>query len=453
MIVSRAEVQQAGTPLFKAAGWIEPRPTAVLATALTDGVVDELLVVEGQSVEKGQAVAKLISADRRLALEQAKATLLVHDKEVASAESDLRSAKLRFDQPLHLEAALADAQSSLAETEAALAKLPFQIDAAQANSAFAEKRLGLRRKAADSIAESLIQESERNYAAAKSELQQLEDQQPRLKKQVDAIERKRETAAQQLKLRIEESAKVAESEARLKSSEARRNQATLAVEQAQLDLDRTVVRAPISGRVLQLVAPPGTHVASVGVSPQGSSTIVRLYDPRMLQVRADVRLEDVLFVQPGQEVQLETPSSKTPLRGTVLQATSTANIQKNTLEVKVAIIEPPPTVTPEMLVTATFIAPPQPEQPGSAQQDRLLVPRSLVEKAAETSTVWTVDATNAARRRSIRLGSAGTDALVEVVEGLSPTDKLIVSGRERLTEGERVVVTGDDPSLGIGKGT
>ena len=28
--VSRAEVQQAGTPLFKAAGWVEPRPTSTI---------------------------------------------------------------------------------------------------------------------------------------------------------------------------------------------------------------------------------------------------------------------------------------------------------------------------------------------------------------------------------------------------------------------------------------
>jgi RND family efflux transporter MFP subunit len=451
VIVARAEVQQAGTPLFRAAGWIEPRPTAVLVPALTEGVIEELLVVEGQAVDKGEPVARLIDADRKLALKQAKATLAVQDSEVASAESELKSAKLRFEQPLHLQAALADAQSLLAETEAALAKLPFQIESAQANVDFSEKRLGQRKQAANAIAGSLIQESERDYTAAKSELQQLQDQGHRLKKQIEAIERKRDATAQQLKLRIEEAAKVAEAESRLKSAEARHAQACLTVEQAQLDLDRTVVRAPITGRVLQLVSPPGTHVASAGASPQGSSTIVKLYDPKLLQVRADVRLEDVSFVQPGQEVQIETPSSKAPLKGTVLQATSSANIQKNTLEVKVAITDPPPTITPEMLVTTTFIAPPRPEQPGSSQQERLLVPRSLVEKSGDAATVWTVDATSLARRRTIKLGQAGSDALVEVIEGLSPTDKLIVSGRERLTEGERVVVTGDDPTLGLGK--
>src|SRR5687767_12023526 len=48
VITSRLEIQSEGVPLFQAAGWVEPRPTATLVTALAEGVVDKLLVVEGQ---------------------------------------------------------------------------------------------------------------------------------------------------------------------------------------------------------------------------------------------------------------------------------------------------------------------------------------------------------------------------------------------------------------------
>src|SRR6266508_5678778 len=34
VMTTRSELQQEGTPLFQAAGWVEPRPTPVLATAL-----------------------------------------------------------------------------------------------------------------------------------------------------------------------------------------------------------------------------------------------------------------------------------------------------------------------------------------------------------------------------------------------------------------------------------
>src|SRR5437667_8044645 len=75
VVTTRAEIQQGGTPLFQAAGWVEPRPTPVLVTALAEGVVEELLVVEGQEIRAGQPVARLVEADARLALQAAEADL------------------------------------------------------------------------------------------------------------------------------------------------------------------------------------------------------------------------------------------------------------------------------------------------------------------------------------------------------------------------------------------
>jgi HlyD family secretion protein len=50
VVVTRAKVHQAAAPLFQAAGWVEPRPTPVLVSALAEGVVDQLLVVESQPI-------------------------------------------------------------------------------------------------------------------------------------------------------------------------------------------------------------------------------------------------------------------------------------------------------------------------------------------------------------------------------------------------------------------
>src|SRR5262245_57479152 len=44
VLSTRAEApQEAGTPLFQAAGWVEPRPTPMFVTALAEGVVEQLL--------------------------------------------------------------------------------------------------------------------------------------------------------------------------------------------------------------------------------------------------------------------------------------------------------------------------------------------------------------------------------------------------------------------------
>src|SRR5262245_57211796 len=60
VLASRAEGQMAGATLFQAAGWVEPRPTPSVVTALAEGVVEQLLVVEGQAVKAGEPVARLI---------------------------------------------------------------------------------------------------------------------------------------------------------------------------------------------------------------------------------------------------------------------------------------------------------------------------------------------------------------------------------------------------------
>jgi multidrug efflux pump subunit AcrA (membrane-fusion protein) len=452
VVVTRAEVHQAAAPLFQAAGWVEPRPTPMLVSALAEGVLDQLLVVEGQQIEANQPVARLIDADAKLALEQARAALALRTAELASAEADFRAARLRLEHPVHLQSVLAEAQSLLAKTETELASLPFLIQAADARVEFARQNLAGKQGAGEALAGRLVQQAQREYDIALAEWKELQARTPRLEREADALRQRRDALARQLELLIDETRQAAGSEAQVAVAEGRKRQAELEVQAAQLRLERMVVRSPAAGRVLSLVARPGSRV--MGIEPAGeqkANTIITLYDPQMLQVRADVRLEDVPLVQPGQPVRIETASASEPILGNVLHATSQADIQKNTLEVKVAITMPPATIRPEMLVTATFLAPEQPdaESQESEQRERLLAPRQLVESTDDGHTLWVADPSGVARRRRVRLGNAGTDALVEVVEGLRPTDRLISGGRERLDDGDRVTITGEDGSLGM----
>jgi multidrug efflux pump subunit AcrA (membrane-fusion protein) len=175
-----------------------------------------------------------------------------------------------------------------------------------------------------------------------------------------------------------------------------------------------------------------------------------MYDPERLQVRADVLLEDVPRVQPGQPVRIETAAAGKPLAGEVLFATSQADIQKNTLQVKVAIKSPPAVIKPEMLVRVTFLAPASDAPTQSAQSVRLFVPKSLVTTGPEGAFVWLADRTSGvARRRSVKLGTDADGELVEVTTGLTVADKLIAGGREGLSDAARIEVTGEETSLGL----
>ena len=451
VVVKRAEVQQAGTTLFQAPGWIEPRPTAISVAALAPGVIEELLVVEGQHVQKGEAIAKLMSIDAELNVQQAKNSLAIREGELKRAVAERDAAKIRLDNPVHLQVQLADAQSMLAKSQTELAKLPFLIDAAQANVQYTLSSVEGKRSAKGAISGNIIARAESDHAAALATLQELQQRQPHLQREADALNEKVTALKRQLVLLIEETRQLQEAEAKVQSAEALRDEAELQLRQAELALRRNVVRAPMDGRVLRLIAAPGTRV--MGLASNGShssSTVIEMYNPDRLQVRADVRLEDLPLVTPGQPVQIQTASSAEVIHGRVLQTTSSANIQKNTLEVKVELIQPPPTVSPEMLVTATFLAPvianPINE---TTETERLFVPDGLVRSGDSGPSVWVVDAAEIARQRSVELGGSSDDGLVEIRSGLNVTDKLIASGVEGLKPGSLVRVTGDDQIIGI----
>lgn len=452
VIMARADVQKAGKPLFQAAGWVEPRPTPVLVSALTEGVVEQLFVVEGQQVLAGDPVAKLLDVDARQARHQAEIAVRLREAELQSAQAQLEAAQLRLKHPVHLQAMLADAQSLLAQTNAQIAQLPFLIETARADVEYALLNLEGKQSAKDAIAARLIQQANTEWAAAKTKLRELEHRKPLLENQANALQKKVDALSTQLQLLIEENRQLKEAMAGVRVQEAKLAQARIDLEKTELNLERTFVRAPINGRVLSIVAHPGTRVMGLeSLTGQSSGTVISMYDPRMLQVRADVRLEDVPMVQPGQPVEIVTALSKEPIAGTVLMPTSSANIQKNTLEVKVAITDPPSSIRPEMLVTVTFLAPEQQASPDqeSQESERMLVPRQLVQTTQDGSRVWIVDSTGRARLQPVVLGNSESGSFVEVVEGVQPTDKLISSDVQGLQTGTRVVITGEDPTLGM----
>jgi len=292
--------------------------------------------------------------------------------------------------------------------------------------------------------------SERDSAAGV--LKEMQAREKRLPVEAAALRGRRDALSRKLERRVDEVRQVAEGEAGVKSARARLRGAKAARDAAVLRLDRMEVKAPASGRVLALVARPGTRMGGLAAAAfQDSSTVVTLYDPASLQARVDVRLDDVGKVLPGLKARIETAALPgVTLQGEVLLAGSQADVQKNTLAVKVAIHAPPAGLRPEMLCQVTFLSPARPAggTPKGGATARLLVPRQLIADGG----VWVVDQfAGVARLRAVEVGLTSGER-VEVLSGLSPQDRLIVGGREGLKDGTRVRVAGEDESLGIAAG-
>jgi HlyD family secretion protein len=402
VITAQMDVQSEGSPLFQAAGWIEPRPTPVLVTALTEGVVEKLLVVEGQQIKVGHIVAQLIQDDAKLAFQSSEADRELRRAEVAQAEAMLAVAR---------------------------AALPSQLLAARSKRSYLQEAYDSRKEIFErgALPRLTLPHTKSELDSAANAVVELEIRQGK----VDGIR------------------PFAEAEATVKIATARLKQPETAIAVAKLRLDRTIVKAPVDGQIIALVGKPGQRL--MGQSPLGhqeASTVVTMFDPTMIQVRADVRLEDVPKVHIGQCVFIDTPVTPDALEGVVLQMTSQADIQKNTLQVKVSVKSPPPTLRPDMLVQATFLAPPTREVGDADKQVlRVLIPKQFVESADGSTHVWAADLTGkVARKKAVKLGRSSGD-FVEVTQGLTPADRLITEGRQGLSDGQRIAVSHADAGV------
>jgi len=377
-----------GAVLFQASGWVEPDPYPVDATALVDGVVAEVLVLEGAKVEKGQLLATLIPEDFEL--------------ELAAASKELERRKSA--QEAHC--------AGVIRTTERMKALVAQKASAEAVRDAARDRLDrLERSGTRAV-------SERDIVDARLDLRRVEGL-------VTAAEaRIQETAAELNQLAYETVAMTHMIDA-----------GKVAVDQAQLALDRTRVTAPISGRVLRLMVHPGQK-RMLNMDSQESSTIAELYDPEKMQVRVDVPLADAAQLRVGQAARIRCNLLPDQVfHGEVTRIVGEADLARNTLQAKVRILDPSDALRPEMISRVEFLDSGG-ERPAAAPAGELTlwVPR----EAVDDGSAWVVDPdSKRLESRQLTLANETRDGRVRVREGLRPGE-LVVLSPSGLRAGQRV---------------
>ncbi|MDA7978531.1 MAG: HlyD family efflux transporter periplasmic adaptor subunit [Pirellulales bacterium] len=446
--LTRATAEPAGTKLFESSGWIEPRPTPIHVPALAEGVIKELLVVDDQELKAGDPVAKLINNDAQLALASAEADLRLRKAELDNAEAGYAAALTRFEQPVHLEAPLRQAEAELAKIATQLKNLPYEIRQAEAQREFAQRNYDGKEAARGAVVGRLIEKAEADLASAIAVVEALRERKTSWEAEHAALVKRRDALRALLDMLVDEIAARDQAAAQVKAAEARVCQAEVAVDESQLRLDRMTVYAPVDGRVYHLKGHLGAQVGGTTNSGgHASNSVITMYRPDRLQVRVDVRFDDVPKVKLGQEVLINNASISKPISGHVLYISSEADIQKNTLEVKVALSDVPEYFKPEMLVDASFLAMESSATQELSEEERIYVPRNLVQdRGGESPFVWLADQSEArARKIPIKLGTETPDGMVEVQSGLNRASRILATGFEGLEDGDRIRVIGDEP--------
>src|SRR5271166_5456286 len=145
-------------------------------------------------------------------------------------------------------------------------------------------------------------------------------------------------------------------------------------------LDATVIRAPVTGTILERSAEKGELVTSGFAStaeggPQG--LVVSLADLNDLQVELDIAQDDFARLNPRQKGVVTTdafPDRK--YDGVIAEMSPQANRAKATVQVKVQILKPDSFLRPDMNATVKFLA--DEGKATSSQPHGVFVPTSAV---------------------------------------------------------------------------
>lgn len=196
------------------------------------------------------------------------------------------------------------------------------------------------------------------------------------------------------------------------------------VESAQTQMDNTIIRAPVSGTILQRNVEKGEFVTT-GFSGAGGPKgfVVSLADLNDIEVELDINQSDFAKLHFGQKAIVFTdayPDRK--YNGEITEISPEANRQKATVQVKVKIRNPDDFLRPEMNATVQFQddrkqEPATPGEPSSLPL--VLVPKGAVRNGA----VWIIEA-GKAQKRLIR--PKGENSAGLKVEGLNGGETLIL---------------------------
>ena len=432
--------------------------------------IKQVLVKEGDAVEKGQTMAVLDDSVLRSQIAEALAGVQSANSTVEQAEAQVQQAQ----------STQQEAQAGVAQAQAGVEKAI--ADAAQAKTGVGQARAGVEQaKAGVTQAKAGIASAQAKLDQAQREVNRTQDLATQgVISQQDLERRKteRQTAVQDLNkakadlnTALEEQnkaaeevrsalAKVATAEANISTaravlssarakvntagasvSSARANVGNNAasvrsndaqVKQLQTQLEQTIVRAPDSGTVAE-------RIGRVGDVSSGSQKLFSIIRGNKLELQLKVPETQVSQVRPGTAVQITSDSDKRiKLSGTVRDISPLVDPQNRQATVKIDL---PPS---EFLRSGMFLR----ASISTATAQGLKVPaKAILPQPDGSSIVYKLVGEDKVQAQPVEVGeiSGGavgdlTAAKVEVKKGLKAGDRVVIDGAGYLKDGDRVKV-------------
>jgi HlyD family secretion protein len=214
------------------------------------------------------------------------------------------------------------------------------------------------------------------------------------------------------------------------------DQARGALNYAETNLANTIIRAPVTGTILERAVEKGEFVTTSFVGDRGAKGyVVSLADLNDLEVELDISQNDFAKLHSGQHGTVTTdafPDRK--YDGFIKEISPEANRQKATVQIKVKIARPDSYLRPEMNASVAFASDRKPESARGAASAKpvVIVPASAVHEGAVF-----VYLEGKAVRRAVKTGATSPQG-IRVEEGLVGGEDLITNPPSGLKDGDRV---------------
>lgn len=205
---------------------------------------------------------------------------------------------------------------------------------------------------------------------------------------------------------------------------------------AKSQLDATVIRAPISGTILDRSVEKGELLT--GQFASAARPVFSLANLEDIQADLDVAQDDFAKLGPRQKA-VVTVDAFPDLKwdGVIAEVSPEANRQKATIEVKVQILNPDSHLRPEMNTTVHFIA--EENKNAGAQSAGAYVPTAALRDADGKKYVLIAFSDKAMKRDVKILSQRSGGALVS---GLNGGETVITTAPESLKDGDKIKIKG-----------
>jgi HlyD family secretion protein len=206
-------------------------------------------------------------------------------------------------------------------------------------------------------------------------------------------------------------------------------------------LDATVIRAPVTGTILERAAEKGELVTSGFAStaeggPQG--LVVSLADLNDLQVELDIAQDDFARLGPKQKGVITTdayPDRK--YDGAIAEISPQANRAKATVQVKVQILAPDAYLRPDMNANVKFLA--DEAKHTNSQPQGVFVPTAAIKDRDGKKFIF-LAFDGKAMAREVKILSQRSGGVL--VQGLNGGEDVITSTPQALKDGEKIKIKG-----------